>query len=51
VRYISYWHLAAGEACVQAAPGGWTEVHASASGTVQLAAELVGPNPAACPSP
>jgi hypothetical protein len=35
---------------VQAAPGGWTEVHATAAGTVQLNAELVGGNSAVCRS-
>jgi hypothetical protein len=50
VRYISYWHLAAGQACVQAAPGNWTEVHAAAAGTVQLNAKLVGGNSAVCRS-
>jgi hypothetical protein len=50
IRYISYWHLTSGQACVQAAPGGWTEVHATAAGTVQLNAELVGGNSAVCRS-
>jgi hypothetical protein len=50
VRYISYWHLSGGRACVLPAPGGWTEVHASA-GIVRLDAELLGADPAACPSP
>jgi hypothetical protein len=50
VRYISYWHLTTGQACVQAAPGDWTEVHATAAGTVQLNAKLVGGNSAVCRS-
>jgi hypothetical protein len=48
VRYITYWHLVVGAACVQAAPG---EVHAFRAGTVSLDAELVGKDPAACASP
>jgi hypothetical protein len=50
VRYITYWNLSAGAACVLPAPGGWTEVHVAAAGQVELQASLLDGHPATCPS-
>ena len=40
VRYTRYLTVAAGAACVGAAPGGWTEVSASRAGAVTVAARF-----------
>jgi hypothetical protein len=36
VRYSSNWDVAAGNACITQAPGGWIGVHVQAAGTVSL---------------
>ena len=40
MRYTRYFTVAAGAACVGAAPGGWTEVSASRAGAVTVAARF-----------
>jgi hypothetical protein len=40
VRYSRYLTVVRGDACVTAAPGGWTEVHARAPGPVAVAAQF-----------
>jgi hypothetical protein len=40
VRYSRYWHVTAGDACLERAAGGWTTVEAERGGRIVLAARL-----------
>jgi hypothetical protein len=40
VRYTPYWHVAAGEGCVDEAEGGWTRVRSDEPGPLRVATRL-----------
>ncbi len=53
LRWSSYWSLSRQteeQACVQPAPGGWTEVGSDGAGDVRLSLSLFGPDRGHCPA-
>jgi hypothetical protein len=51
VHYTAFWTVSTGTACLAAAPGGWTAVHALTTGPVELSAAVLHPSqPSYCPT-